>query len=94
MAVRGNTHGTRWRGKLPVPAHAHPLVRRLIAEMNRQRTTLSEVSDRAGLRRGTVSDWRYRREPTLSNFVAALNVLDLELVIRSKPCPSLQTATV
>jgi hypothetical protein len=76
-----NHLGTRWRGKLPVPVHAHPLVRKLFEEMNAQQTTISEVVDRAGLRRGTVSDWRYRREPTVSNLVAALNVLDLDLKI-------------
>jgi len=50
--------------------------------MNVQNTTLTEVSERAGLRRSTISDWRYRRNPSLPQFEAALNVLDLELAIR------------
>lgn len=79
-----NALGTRWRGKLTVPDHAHPLVRRFIGELNRQQTTLSEVAVRAGLARATMSDWRYRREPTLSNFEAALNVIGLELSIRPR----------
>lgn len=80
----GNRYGTRWRGKLPVPPHAHPLVRQLVEILNDEDTTLTEVAERAGMRRGTISDWRYRRQPTLSAFDAALNVLDYELVIRKK----------
>lgn len=78
----GNCLGTRWRGKLPIPANSHPLVRQFFHEMNVQNTTLTEVSERAGLRRSTISDWRYRRNPSLPQFEAALNVLDLELAIR------------
>lgn len=78
-----NSTGTRWRGKLVVPIHAHPLVRRLFEEMNRQMTTVSEVADRAGLRRGTISDWRYRRSPNVADLEAALNVLDLGLTAKA-----------
>jgi len=73
--------GRRWRGKLAVPQHAHPLVRRLFAECNEQRTTLSEVADRAGLRRCTMGDWGRRRVPKLPDIEAALNVLGLRLVV-------------
>lgn len=76
-----NRRGTRWRGRLPVPVHAHPLVRRLFDEMNRQQTTVTEVAERAGLRRGTISDWRYRRSPAVADLQAALNVLDLDLTV-------------
>ena len=78
----GNRLGTRWRGKLPVPAHTHPLVRRLFQELNLQQTTITEVADRAGFRRGTISDWRYRQEPRVSDLDAVLNVLGLELTVR------------
>ncbi len=77
-----NQAGTRWRGKLTIPKHAHPLVRQFFRELNAQKTTLSEVAERAPFRRATISDWRYRRDPTLSNFEAALNVIGLELAIR------------
>ena len=80
----GNSLGTRWRGKLPIPAHAHPLVKRFFGELNMQSTTLTEVARRAGMQRATMSDWRYRREPSLSNFNAALNVIGLELAIRER----------
>lgn len=83
----GNRHGTRWRGKLPIPRHIHPLVRSLFAEMNAQQTTLTEVADRAGIRRGTISDWRYRYTPRVSDLDAALNVLGLELYVRRRKNP-------
>ncbi len=79
-----NRVATRWRGKLPIPEHAHPLVRQLFREMNAQCTTIREVAERATFRAGTISDWRYCREPTLCNFVAALNVLGLDLKIVEK----------
>jgi hypothetical protein len=80
----GNALGTRWRGKLPIPEHCPLLVRLFFCELNLQQTTIGEVASRSGLARRTISDWRYRREPVLSNFNAALNVLGLELVIREK----------
>lgn len=74
----------RWRGKLPIPDHTHPLIRRLFAELNQQQTTITEVAERAGFRRGTISDWRYTREPRISDLDAALNVLGLELAVKHK----------
>lgn len=79
-APRGD-HGEHWRGKLAVGTHAHPLVRRLIAELNRERTTLNEVAERSGVSRHTVYQWRYTRQPRLDNFIAALNAIDLDLTI-------------
>lgn len=75
---------TRWRGRLAVPAHTHPLVRMLFLRMNTEMTTITEVAARAGLRRGTISDWRYNREPTVSNLDAALNVMGLRLCVKEK----------
>lgn len=72
--------GNRWRGKIPIPEHAHPLVRRLIVEANRQKTTMKEIAERSGLRYETISDWRYRRRPTVDHLIAAFNVLGLTLV--------------
>jgi hypothetical protein len=80
----GNRHGTRWRGQLAIPAHCNPLVRELFRRMNQQKTTIGEVAERSGFAHGTISDWRSRREPRLSHFVAVLNVLDLDLVIRAR----------
>ena len=80
-----NAHGRRWggdrnRGKLPIPKHADPLVRRLFEEMNRQRVNIAEVAERAGIKPATVSDWRYRRAPTAPLLQAAFNALGRKLV--------------
>lgn len=75
----GNPYGTRWRGKLPIPQRAHPLVRELFAEMNRQMVTMRELGQRAGMRYQGLSAWRYNRNPYLPNFIAAANSLGLEL---------------
>lgn len=79
-----NTLQTRWRGKLPIPKHAHPLVRQMFRRMNQEMTTVREVATRAGLRPGTISEWRYSRTPNVIDLEAALNVLDCQLVIRSR----------
>ncbi|MBP0439462.1 hypothetical protein [Tianweitania sediminis] len=83
----GNRLGTRWRGKLPIPQHSHPLVRFLFEEANRQMTTVTEIAERSGHRRCTVSDWRYRRQPGVADLDAALNVIGFELVARPKKDP-------
>lgn len=83
----GNRLGTRWRGKLPIPQHVHPLMRQFFRLLNEEFTTITEVADRMRARRGTISDWRYCREPSISMFDAALNVIGYELVIRPKRGP-------
>lgn len=77
-----NKQGTRWRGQIPIPSHAHPLVRRLIEIANEQMTTLSEVGERAGQSPKTISNWRYRSVPRLDNFEACLNAMGYELIVR------------
>ena len=77
-----NRQGTRWRGKLPIPAHVHPLVRQLFEALNWERTTLTELAARAGVQRRTISDWRYRRRPTIDLLDAAFNALDRQLVVQ------------
>lgn len=74
----------RWAGKLAVPEKAHPLVRRLFELMNEERVCMHDVAARAGVRRGTISDWRYNRNPQLPVFEAACNALGYELVIRPR----------
>ena len=73
--------GKRWLGRLPIPERAHPLVRRFYALINTEQATLTDLADRSGLNRRTMSDWRYNRMPTISNFEAALNALGYELRI-------------
>jgi hypothetical protein len=79
-----NHMGTRWRGKLPIPADATPLVRELFRSMNRQRATIGEIGARSGITYQAISEWRYRRKPSLENFIAAANALglDVKLVAR------------
>lgn len=76
-----NRLGTRWRGQIPIPPHAHPLIRQMVQIANRDMTTMREIGERAGLRAETVSNWRYRASPRLADFEAALNALGYELRI-------------
>lgn len=72
---------SRWRGKLPIPPHAHPIVRRLFEIMNSQQTLLREVSRRSGIAYDTISCWRTNRQPSLPNIEAALNAVGYEIKI-------------
>lgn len=70
------------RGYKPAPAHAHPLVKQLIIEMNKQRATFGDIAGRTNIGIDTMRFWQRRHMPRLDLFDAALNALDLELVIR------------
>ena len=67
---------------MPIPAHAHPLVRQLFEALNRERTTITELAARSGIQRKTISDWRYTRGPTVILLDAAFNALDRQLVVQ------------
>jgi hypothetical protein len=73
--------------RLKLPEHTHWLVRRLFEEMNEQRICMMDVSERAGLNKNTMENWRRRTSPTLLNIEAALNVLGYELTIRRRKDP-------
>ena len=72
-----------WRGLRLSPAQAHPLVRRLFEEMDRQKLGPATVADRSGLNRNTLAHWRTRTTPRVADLEACLNVVGLELVVRS-----------
>lgn len=71
----------RWRGKLTIPEHAHPLVRQLFELMNKEMVVMRDLAPKAGIQPCTISTWRYRSSPTLPLFQAALNALGYDLRI-------------
>lgn len=64
--------------------NCHPVVKVLLLEANEQMTTLTEIADRAGIRRCTLSQWGKKNHPRVDDLDAALNVLGLELFVREK----------
>lgn len=70
--------------RLSIPPNAHPLVRRLFEEMNRQRIGIMDVADRAGLSRETMKNWRKANNPNVTNLDACFGVLGWELTIRKR----------
>lgn len=75
-------HGRNRRGRIVVAEHAHPLVRVMVHEMNRQRTTFEELATRTHVGIDTMRFWQTRHMPRLDTFEAVLNTMGLELVIR------------
>ena len=71
----------RWAGKLTVPKKCDPLVRQVFQLINEQRASLTDVSEKAGVRRCTLSDWRYRRNPNLLSLQAVVQALGYRLTI-------------
>lgn len=67
--------------QVKAPPTAHPLVKRLFAEMELQQVGVADLAERAGVARETLSAWRHRQSPSLVNMEACLNVLGLRLRI-------------
>lgn len=67
---------------LSIPQHAHPLVRRLFTEMNRQQIGVSDMAERVGVSRFTMNGWRTRHCPRIVELEACYNVLGLRLVVK------------
>lgn len=65
----------------PLPAKAHPLVRRLFAEMNTQRVGVTDMAERAGIARETFKGWRTKHCPRVADLEACYNVLGLRLTV-------------
>ncbi|MFP5078257.1 hypothetical protein ACLE20_13195 [Rhizobium sp. YIM 134829] len=68
--------------RLSIPSRAHPLVKRLFEEMNRQQLGVFDMADRVGINASTIKAWRVRTNPTIDSLQACFNVLGLELKIR------------
>lgn len=66
-----------------VPAHTHPLVRKLYRELELGGWTWAEIAKVSGVSEHTIRQWP-RRHPRLDNVEAVLNALGLELVLREK----------
>lgn len=71
----------RWRGNLPIPAHAHWAVRRLVRGLNANQTTMTEACKRAGLPRTSIWNWANEYHPRIDDLEAALNAVGLRLKI-------------
>ena len=74
----------RWAGKLSIPERAHPLVRDLFRLLNDEKKMLADVAEKSGVGRATISDWRYRRSPTVATFQAVCNAIGYEVVIQRR----------
>lgn len=70
--------------RLKPPEAAHPLVRRLIDLMNHEQMGVLDLSERSGINKNTMKEWRTRTVPTLDNFDACLGVLGYQLTITRK----------
>lgn len=68
--------------RLSVPSHAHPLVRHMFEEMNRQQIGLLDLAERSGVNRNTIKDWKGRSIPQVHNLAACFTVLGMELTTR------------
>ena len=82
MANRQSQAATdRFRPHSPAE-RAHPLVRRLFAEMNEQQCSQQTLSERSGINKNTFRSWRTKAVPRLDDLEACLNVLGFELAIQ------------
>lgn len=68
--------------RVRVPAHAHPLVRRMFEEMNHQQLGILDLADRSGVNKNTINDWKNRSNPHVHNLAACFAVLGLEMTVK------------
>lgn len=64
---------------LLVPSNTHPLVVRLFQEMNRNRIGILDMSERSGVNKNTINDWKRRSIPKLDNIDACFTALGMKL---------------
>ena len=69
---------------LNIPPRAHPLVRRLYEEMNRQQVGLQQMANRSGYSVDCLKDWRTRASPNICSLEACFNVLGYELTVKRR----------
>jgi DNA-binding phage protein len=67
---------------LNIPSKAHPLVRRMFEEMNYQRIGVLDMSDKTGVNKNTINDWKNRSNPQVQNLEACFTALGLQLTLR------------
>ncbi len=69
--------------RMPIPQRAHPLVRRLYAEMNRQQIGVTDMAERTGIARNAINDWKDRSNPQVQNLDACFAALGLQLTVKA-----------
>lgn len=70
------------RRPLTIPKRAHPFVKRLYEQMNREDISPREVERRAGIGKMVINEWRTQRHPHITCLAAALEVVGLRLCVR------------
>lgn len=74
------TYRSDWRlGRIPVPKHCHPLVKRIYEEANAQGFYLKDLGARSGITPDIISKWGHQRHPHLESLAAVGAVLGMEL---------------
>lgn len=70
--------------QLTVPDRAHPLVKFVFREMQKQRATFADVATRAGVGVATIGNLKNARgaNPQLGTIEACLNALGFELTVK------------
>ena len=64
---------------MPEILNGNPVIQFLFKEMHRQRMCQMDMSERIGLHRDTLRNWRTRYNPRITDVEAALNVLGYTL---------------
>lgn len=62
-----------------VPSNVHPLVRKLFEDMNREQIGILDMSERSGVNKNTINDWKKRSVPNIANLDACFSVLGRKL---------------
>lgn len=69
--------------KHSVPQNVHPLVKKLFEQMNQEQIGVLDMSERSGVNKNTINDWKKRSVPNIANLDACFMVLGKKLHVNS-----------
>jgi hypothetical protein len=66
--------------KIHQQIHVHPMIQLLFDTVKERDMTIVELSARSGVSRHAIYDWAHRRNASLTNLIACLNAVGIDLV--------------
>lgn len=69
--------------KRPVE-NSHPIIKLLYETLEKRGMSYSDLSKKSGINLSTVSNWKYKSNPTLLNLEAALNAVGYDLKVEER----------
>ena len=77
-----STSTRRYRRRPTEITNASPLVQKIFALVDAHQITLSDLAERSGVRKTTISGWQSKSNPTIDNAAGVVGVLGYSIVLQ------------